>query len=85
LLKKVKISYKQKIQSIQLVFDQLHELFSKLNFNLTLIYSVQERWKEVEELEVQVMKTSKKMLGEEHSSTLNSMNNLTSTYRNQER
>jgi hypothetical protein len=35
-----------------------------------------------EELEVQVMQTSLKVLGEEHPSTLTSMGNLASTYWN---
>ena len=41
-------------------------------------------WKEAEQLEVPVMET-KRVLGEEHPSTLTSMANLASTYRNQGR
>ena len=41
--------------------------------------------KEVEELGVQVMETKKKELGAEHPSTLETMHNLASTYRNQGR
>ncbi|KAF1813825.1 hypothetical protein P152DRAFT_394012, partial [Eremomyces bilateralis CBS 781.70] len=45
----------------------------------------QDRWKEAEELEVQVMEASKRVLGAEHPHTLTSMNNLASTYWNQGR
>ncbi|KAF2268798.1 HET-domain-containing protein [Lojkania enalia] len=43
------------------------------------------RWKEAEELEVQVMETSLRVLRDEHPDTLTSMANLASTYRNQGR
>jgi hypothetical protein len=43
------------------------------------------RWTEAEQLDVQVMETRKRVLGEEHPSTLTSMANLASTYRNQGR
>jgi hypothetical protein len=43
------------------------------------------RWKEAEELEVQVMEISVRVLGAEHPDTLISMGNLASTYRNQGR
>jgi hypothetical protein len=43
------------------------------------------QYKGAEELEVQVMQTRKTVLGEEHPSTLISMANLASTYRNQGR
>ncbi|KAF1944328.1 HET-domain-containing protein [Clathrospora elynae] len=43
------------------------------------------RWGEAEELQVQVMETRKRVLGVEHPSTLASMANLASTYRNQGR
>lgn len=44
--------------------------------NLASTYGNQGRWKEAEELEVQVVKTSTRVLGPEHSDTLTSMNNL---------
>ena len=53
--------------------------------NLALTYKNQERWKEAEELNVQVMKTRKKVLGEEHPSTLISMHNLAYTLKSQSR
>ncbi|KAF1835030.1 hypothetical protein BDW02DRAFT_579114 [Decorospora gaudefroyi] len=43
------------------------------------------RWKEAEELDVQVMETLKTKLGADHPDTLTNMNNLASTYRNQGR
>jgi hypothetical protein len=53
--------------------------------NLALTYRNQGRWKEAEALEVQAMKTRKRVLGQEHPDTLTSMANLASTYRNQGR
>jgi hypothetical protein len=53
--------------------------------NLALTYRDQGRWKEAEELDVQVMETRKRVLGAEHPDTLTSMANLASTYRNQGR
>jgi hypothetical protein len=53
--------------------------------NLALTFWNQGRWDEVEELEVRVMETRKKVLGVEHPDTLTSMANLASTYRNQGR
>jgi hypothetical protein len=43
-------------------------------------YRNQGRWDQAEELEVQVMETSKRVLGAEHPSTLTSMNNLAFTW-----
>jgi tetratricopeptide (TPR) repeat protein len=50
----------------------------------TALYS-EGRYKEAEELQMQVMQTMKRVLGEEHPSTLTSMANLASTYWNQGR
>ena len=41
------------------------------------------RWNEAEKLEVQVMKTRKRVLGEKHPNTLTSMANLAHTYYSQ--
>ena len=49
--------------------------------NLALTYSKQGRWKEAEELFVQVMEISKTVFGAEHPSTLTSMANLAFTWR----
>ncbi|KAF8864851.1 FabD/lysophospholipase-like protein [Acephala macrosclerotiorum] len=43
------------------------------------------RWKEAEELDVQVMETRKTLLGQEHPDTLTSIANLAATYRKQGR
>jgi hypothetical protein len=53
--------------------------------NLASTYRNQGRWKEAEELEVQVMETFERVLGNELPSTLTSIANLASTYRNQGR
>ncbi len=52
---------------------------------IALIYHDEGRWREAEELELQVMETMKRVLGEEHPDTLISMGNLAATYRNQGR
>ena len=51
--------------------------------NLASTYSNQGRWKEAEELEVQVIETGKRVLREEHLNTLISMYNLAFTSRGQ--
>ena len=51
--------------------------------NLALTFWNQGRWKEAEELFVQVMETRKRVLGEEHPDTLTSMNNLAFTFKAQ--
>ena len=53
--------------------------------NLASTYRNQGRWKEAEELYVQVMETRKRVLGGEHPDTLTSMAYLASTYWNQGR
>jgi hypothetical protein len=49
--------------------------------NLASTYTNQGRWKEAEELFVQVMETRKRVLGEEHPDTLSNMNNLAFTWK----
>ena len=44
--------------------------------NLALTYRNQGRWKEAEELKVQVMETMQRVLGEKHPDTINSMAKL---------
>ncbi|KIX06337.1 uncharacterized protein Z518_04313 [Rhinocladiella mackenziei CBS 650.93] len=51
--------------------------------NLASTYRNQGRWKEAEELEVQVMETRKRVLGAEHPSTLTSVANLAYTLKDQ--
>jgi hypothetical protein len=53
--------------------------------NLASTYKNQGRWKEAEELDMQVMETSSRALGERHPDTLSSMASLASTFRNQGR
>ncbi|KAF4631143.1 hypothetical protein G7Y89_g6995 [Cudoniella acicularis] len=53
--------------------------------NLALTYWNQGRWKEAEELNLQVIETRKRVLGQEHPDTLATIANLASTYRNQGR
>ena len=52
---------------------------------ISKVYRNEGRWKEAEELEVQVMETRKRVLGKEHPDTLTSMGNLVWTYGNQGR
>jgi len=52
---------------------------------LQVVYKDGGRWKEAEKLQMMVMETEKRVLGEEHPSTLTSMSNLASTYWNQGR
>ena len=61
------------------------EDYWKEKSGVALVFTESGKWKEAEELQVQVMKTSKRVLGEEHPDTLTSMANLASTYRNQGR
>ena len=63
--------------------EHLHTLSSMSNLAMT--FSDQGRWKEAEELGVQVIETSLRVLGLEHLNTLTSMNNLALTYSNQGR
>jgi tetratricopeptide (TPR) repeat protein len=53
--------------------------------NLASTYRNQRRWKEAEELQVQVVETRKRILGPDHPDTLNSMANLSSIYQDQRR
>jgi hypothetical protein len=53
--------------------------------NLASTYGDQGRWKEAEELKMQVMETRKRVLGEEHPDTLTSMANLAFTWESQGR
>jgi hypothetical protein len=53
--------------------------------NLALTFLNEGRWKEAEEVLVQVMETMKRVLGAEHPDTLTSMANLAYTWKFQER
>ena len=54
-------------------------------FRSASTYRNQGRWKEAEELEVQVMEARKTVLGKEHPDTLIVMNNLAITFKRQGR
>ena len=51
--------------------------------HLASTYRYQRKWNEAEQLEVQVMDMSKKLLGPEHPHTLSSMRNIAGTYKYQ--
>lgn len=53
--------------------------------NLASTYSYQGRWKEAEEVEIQLMETRTRILGSEHPDTLTSMANLSLVWKSQDR
>jgi tetratricopeptide (TPR) repeat protein len=57
----------------------------RLSSRVAMYFWYQGRWPEAEELEVQVLETSKRMLGAEHPDTLTRMANLAMTYSDQGR
>lgn len=59
-----------------------HRILTTMN-NLASTYMNLGRWKEAEDLEMQVIKISKKGLGMEYLDKLTAMNNLVLTYTNQ--
>jgi len=76
---------KEAMNAYELSLGQEHQnTLASIAF-LAITYRRQGRWKEAEELEVQVMETSLRLHGAEHPNTLNSINNLASTYRRQGR
>ena len=66
-------------------FGEDHPKNLKSMCTLASIYHVQDRWKEAEELQVQVIKINQMNLGDDHSNTLASMHDLALTYRSQGR
>ncbi|KAK5987003.1 Nephrocystin-3-like protein [Cladobotryum mycophilum] len=60
-------------------------IIASLLHNMAGYFSYKGEWKEAEDLGIQVMDIRKRVLGEEHPSTLTSMANLASTYSNQGR
>ncbi|KAH0545321.1 hypothetical protein FGG08_000620 [Glutinoglossum americanum] len=77
------VTWSMKVRKKQLGKEQGDTLSSMAM--VRLVYNLEKKWKEAEELEVQVMETRKRVLGAEHPSTLISMANLALTYRNQGR
>jgi hypothetical protein len=65
--------------------EQDNEATTNLVWKCAMTLFEDGRWREAEELFMQVMETRKRVLGEEHPDTLTSMANLASTYRNQGR
>jgi len=61
---------------IQTILGEEHPHALTSMENLASTYMSQGHWKQAEELEVQVMQTSKRVLGEEHPHTLSSIDNL---------
>jgi hypothetical protein len=61
--------------------DMAYDVNQCTNFGLAFYEAG--KWKEAEELEVFVMQTTKRVLGEEHPDTLTAMGNLAGTYRKQ--
>ena len=85
MLKKIEISYKQKIESIQLVFNKLNLLYLHLKVKLIEIYINQGRLKEVEEMRQQELTLTETTLEKEHPNTLTSINNLVLVLSSQEK
>lgn len=54
-------------------------------YTVSTVYHYEGWWKEAEELGVLVVETFKRVLGEEHAETLNSIANLALTYMKQGR
>jgi tetratricopeptide (TPR) repeat protein len=65
--------------------EQDNEATTNLVWKCAMTLLEDGRWMDAEELFVQVMETSSRVLGEEHPDTLTSIANLASTYRNQGR
>ena len=78
------INQRLNAQKLKILGFEHPETLSSMN-NLAMTYSNQGRWKEAEELFVQVMGTRKRVLGPEHLVTLSSMANLAWTYSHQGR
>ena len=64
------------------IFGQEHEE-TLSSMGVGLAYNLGGRWKEAEELEMQVIETRKRVLGEEHPDTLISIANLAFTWKKQ--
>ena len=72
----------------QRYLDRLEVEDKRMGFvwgTISTVYFYEGRWKEAEELDMQVVETGKRVLGEEHPDTLRSMANLASTYSKQGR
>jgi len=75
-------------QSVMVRIDMLGQEHPDTLRSMSILastYHSQGRWKEAEELKMQVKETTKRVLGHEHPTTLISMNNLALTYLSQGR
>lgn len=64
---------------------KLEEVDPTVGFRISIVYSDQGRWKEVERLEVEMTKKEQLLLGEDHPKMLGRTANLAITYRKQGR
>ncbi|KAJ6439093.1 mutator-like element [Purpureocillium lavendulum] len=85
LLDRAEMTYRRDIKATEILFGSHHPIHLAKKVDLSNICTILGRWKEAEELELQVMETRQKILGEEHPNTLASKSNLALTYRNQGR
>ena len=84
-LEEARKEYEREVTDMIQEFGEHHFIILSLYATIARTYSTQGRWKEAEELLVQVMETEKRVFGQEHPDTLSSMANLASTYRDQGR
>jgi hypothetical protein len=73
------------VEALKLTESTKCSTVASTQYSIAVTYSNQGRWKEAVELGVQVVETSKRILGQEHLDTLANMNNLASTFSNQGR
>ncbi|KAJ5967735.1 Tetratricopeptide-like helical [Penicillium viridicatum] len=78
------MALKSREQRIVLLGDEHEEVIGSIAM-LARAFWLEGRWKEAEELQVQVMETYKAKIGEDHPDTLTSIGNLASTFWNQGR
>lgn len=74
---------RREVESAGYVLGVEHPVVSHLKSVLSSILFIQGRWQEAEKLDLEVMDMFKRVGGEERPTTLTSMHNLVSTYRNQ--
>jgi hypothetical protein len=86
LLDNIEAEYRREIADIEsTTLGEIPHITSILKLMLSSVLENQGRWKEAEELGVQVVETVKRAFGQESPGTLTSMGNLASAYRNQGR
>ncbi|KAF2647279.1 hypothetical protein K491DRAFT_550195, partial [Lophiostoma macrostomum CBS 122681] len=75
----------RELSDIKEIYRETHFLIVDAKINVEGILQIQGEWGKAEKLGMEVMETHKTKLGADHPSTLTSMANLASTYRNQGR